>query len=70
MSSPDTLHRAAETLFFFSFFDRDGRADSPLVQDVDALFGADRSKHEGASSITFSGLLNALDGVANPEVQE
>jgi chaperone BCS1 len=41
-----------------------------VLEDVDALFGADRAQHGGSkSSITFSGLLNALDGVANPEGQ-
>merc|ERR1719230_362370 len=34
------------------------------MEDVDALFGPDRQKNDaGKSSLTFSGLLNALDGV-------
>jgi len=41
-----------------------------LLEDVDAAFGVDRgaSAEEGfRSSVTFSGLLNALDGVASAE---
>ena len=35
-------------------------------EDVDALFGHHRERSEGSHSVTFSGLLNALDGVADP----
>merc|ERR1719473_1940821 len=35
-----------------------------VLEDVDAIFGEGRSKREGdKSSLTFSGVLNALDGV-------
>jgi chaperone BCS1 len=40
-----------------------------VLEDVDALFGADRSLSNQKMSITFTGLLNALDGVANAEGQ-
>lgn len=39
-----------------------------LLEDVDAAFAESRKKAEGfGSGITFSGLLNALDGVASAE---
>ena len=37
-----------------------------LLEDVDAIFTADRvAKPDAATGVTFSGLLNALDGVAS-----
>jgi len=43
-----------------------------VLEDVDALFGSDRKTHSGdggsnKAPLTFSGLLNALDGVVNPD---
>ena len=35
-------------------------------EDVDALFGHHRERDEGSRNVTFSGLLNALDGVSDP----
>ena len=35
-------------------------------EDVDALFGHHRQRDEGSHNVTFSGLLNALDGVSDP----
>ncbi|MAA50188.1 MAG: hypothetical protein CMP83_08435 [Gammaproteobacteria bacterium] len=35
-----------------------------VFEDVDALFGPEREKTE-ASAVTFSGLLNAIDGIGN-----
>jgi len=35
-------------------------------EDVDALFGHHRERGDGSRNVTFSGLLNALDGVADP----
>mmetsp|Transcript_25733 Transcript_25733/g.85764 ORF Transcript_25733/g.85764 Transcript_25733/m.85764 type:complete len:439 (+) Transcript_25733:96-1412(+) len=35
-------------------------------EDVDALFGHHRERGEAANNVTFSGLLNALDGVSDP----
>ena len=44
-------------------------ADSILVlEDVDALFATDR-KSDSKSPLTFSGILNALDGLASPHGQ-
>jgi AAA+ superfamily predicted ATPase len=41
-----------------------------VMEDVDALFSRDRaSANDGKTPLTFSGLLNALDGVCNPEGQ-
>jgi len=40
-----------------------------VLEDIDALFGKDRSKKTDRSSLTFSGLLNALDGVGSPNGQ-
>jgi len=40
-----------------------------VLEDIDSLFGPNRAQasgHGGKSSITFSGLLNALDGVGMP----
>merc|ERR1719399_1312514 len=34
-----------------------------VLEDVDALFDGKRQKTDGKSVLTFSGLLNALDGV-------
>jgi chaperone BCS1 len=39
-----------------------------VLEDVDALFDKNR-KCQTKLSITFSGLLNALDGIANPDGQ-
>merc|ERR1712151_991673 len=36
-----------------------------VLEDVDALFGRGREKKIQQSPLTFSGLLNALDGVGN-----
>lgn len=38
-----------------------------VLEDVDALFGKNREKKIHQSPLTFSGLLNALDGVGNHE---
>ena len=35
-------------------------------EDVDALFDNHRDKRQGGCLVTFSGLLNALDGVGDP----
>jgi chaperone BCS1 len=40
-----------------------------VLEDVDALFAKDRSACTGKLQITFSGLLNALDGISNPDGQ-
>eukprot|EP00286_Rhodomonas_abbreviata_P028753 CAMPEP_0181307498 /NCGR_PEP_ID=MMETSP1101-20121128/10916_1 /TAXON_ID=46948 /ORGANISM="Rhodomonas abbreviata, Strain Caron Lab Isolate" /LENGTH=502 /DNA_ID=CAMNT_0023413727 /DNA_START=178 /DNA_END=1683 /DNA_ORIENTATION=- len=40
-----------------------------VLEDVDALFNQDRSSGNGKLAITFSGLLNALDGICNPAGQ-
>ena len=40
-----------------------------VLEDVDALFGKDREANAGKMSLTFSGLLNALDGIGVPESQ-
>ncbi len=34
-----------------------------VVEDIDALFAKDRSTKNAKSPLSFSGLLNALDGV-------
>lgn len=45
-------------------------ADAIIVfEDIDSLFAKDRSNKVSNSSITFSGLLNALDGIGNPNGQ-
>jgi len=36
-----------------------------VLEDIDALFGKDRSSKVAKSSLTFSGLLNALDGIGS-----
>jgi len=38
-----------------------------VLEDVDALFGKNREKKVHQSPLTFSGLLNALDGIGNHE---
>jgi len=38
-----------------------------VLEDVDALFGADRTAKAGSAALTFSGLLNALDGLTAAE---
>jgi chaperone BCS1 len=38
-----------------------------VLEDIDTLFQKDRSKGGGDSSLTFSGLLNALDGVGSAD---
>jgi len=49
---------------------RQAPANSILVlEDVDALFGRDREASSGKAPLTFSGLLNALDGIGNPDGQ-
>eukprot|EP00488_Nonionellina_sp_1-RS-2012_P001609 TRINITY_DN2620_c0_g1_i1.p1 TRINITY_DN2620_c0_g1~~TRINITY_DN2620_c0_g1_i1.p1 ORF type:complete len:160 (-),score=45.83 TRINITY_DN2620_c0_g1_i1:30-509(-) len=40
-----------------------------VLEDIDALFNADRSKKDTSVPLTFSGLLNGLDGVGNPDGQ-
>jgi chaperone BCS1 len=40
-----------------------------VLEDVDALFGKDREANAGKMSLTFSGLLNALDGIGVPDGQ-
>merc|ERR1711997_371409 len=40
-----------------------------VLEDVDALFNKDRSKKNKDCPMTFSGLLNGLDGVGNPDGQ-
>jgi len=40
-----------------------------VLEDIDALFNKDRSKKNQACPLTFSGLLNGLDGVGNPDGQ-
>ncbi len=34
-----------------------------VIEDIDALFAKDRSAKNAKSPLSFSGLLNALDGV-------
>merc|ERR1712190_298477 len=40
-----------------------------VLEDIDALFNKDRSKKNTNCPLTFSGLLNGLDGVGNPDGQ-
>eukprot|EP01039_Chlorochromonas_danica_P007371 gene7371-8154_t len=40
-----------------------------VFEDIDALFSADRENRVSGSALTFSGLLNALDGISNPNGQ-
>jgi chaperone BCS1 len=40
-----------------------------VLEDIDALFGKDRGKKQHQTPLTFSGLLNALDGCGNPDGQ-
>merc|ERR1712173_265903 len=40
-----------------------------VLEDIDALFNKDRSKKNVNCPMTFSGLLNGLDGVGNPDGQ-
>merc|ERR1711879_501505 len=40
-----------------------------VLEDIDALFNKDRSKKNINCPLTFSGLLNGLDGVGNPDGQ-
>merc|ERR1719242_1452551 len=40
-----------------------------VLEDIDALFNKDRSKKVHSCPLTFSGLLNGLDGVGNPDGQ-
>lgn len=40
-----------------------------VFEDIDALFGKDRSNQIKNSSLTFSGLLNALDGIGSTNGQ-
>jgi chaperone BCS1 len=40
-----------------------------VFEDIDSLFGTDRSNKVKGSSLTFSGLLNALDGVGSSSGQ-
>lgn len=39
-----------------------------VIEDVDALFDEDRAK-KGDAALTFTGLLNGLDGIGNPDGQ-
>ena len=34
-----------------------------VIEDIDSLFGKDRASKNSKSPLSFSGLLNALDGV-------
>ncbi len=38
-----------------------------VFEDIDALFDAGRKSQQSSCPLTFSGLLNALDGIANPD---
>lgn len=40
-----------------------------VLEDIDALFAKDRSSQSDKCPLTFSGLLNALDGIANRDGQ-
>lgn len=40
-----------------------------VFEDIDALFSSDRENRVSGSALTFSGLLNALDGISNPNGQ-
>jgi len=40
-----------------------------VIEDIDALFSKDRQTMHKTTPLTFSGLLNGLDGVANPDGQ-
>merc|ERR1711994_690401 len=40
-----------------------------VLEDIDALFNKDRSKKVHSCPLSFSGLLNGLDGVGNPDGQ-
>lgn len=40
-----------------------------VLEDVDALFSSDRKSEQASKALTFSGILNALDGVASPHGQ-
>jgi len=40
-----------------------------VFEDIDSLFNKDRSNKITSSALTFSGLLNALDGIGNPKGQ-
>lgn len=40
-----------------------------VFEDIDSLFSKDRSNKIASSALTFSGLLNALDGIGNPKGQ-
>ncbi|ETO15941.1 hypothetical protein RFI_21421 [Reticulomyxa filosa] len=40
-----------------------------VMEDIDALFNKDRSKKHNACPLTFTGLLNGLDGIGNPDGQ-
>jgi chaperone BCS1 len=40
-----------------------------VFEDIDALFNKDRTKKHTKCPLTFSGLLNGLDGVGNPDGQ-
>jgi len=40
-----------------------------VLEDIDALFNKDRSKKHRDCPLTFTGLLNGLDGIGNPDGQ-
>lgn len=40
-----------------------------VLEDIDSLFAKDRSTKNPKSNLTFSGLLNALDGIGSPNGQ-
>lgn len=40
-----------------------------VFEDIDSLFSKNRSNKISSSALTFSGLLNALDGIGNPKGQ-
>ena len=40
-----------------------------VLEDIDAMFGKNRENKVSKSCLTFSGLLNGLDGIGNPQGQ-
>ncbi|CAK4074096.1 unnamed protein product [Aphanomyces euteiches] len=50
-----------------SAFEQVSRKSIIVLEDIDALFDKDRQKKVKQTPLTFSGLLNALDGVGSPD---
>ncbi|KAG9405641.1 hypothetical protein AC1031_003548 [Aphanomyces cochlioides] len=50
-----------------SAFEKVPRKSIIVLEDIDALFDNDRQKKVKQTPLTFSGLLNALDGVGSPD---